>query len=210
MNLPFKGNYTITLDTLMNEWTPNIFPDIDINILVVNEWDKLKTKIVNYYKFHEIAVETPDYFIHIFHRDVENLYKIWEMKTIAFKHDFNIYSNKLTSMVQTNSGTNSQSQEVTSTDIIGVDGKGNLIDTHVLPFSEYNNSNYSTQQVYNKGKNTSTQNSSGNGSQTLNTNMSVSGKDKTDIELYKIYSQNLENIDLEFIRNLRSCFLCIY
>ena len=42
-------------------------------------WNKLKTKIVSYYKYHEIAVETPDYFIHIFHRDIENLYKIWEM-----------------------------------------------------------------------------------------------------------------------------------
>ena len=210
MNLPFKGNYTITLDTLMTEWTPNIFPDIIVNSLVVNEWNKLKTKIVSYYKYHEIAVETPDYFIHIFHRDIENLYKIWEMKTIAFKHDFEIYSNRLTNVV--NQSEQDTTQNLTSSNVenIGVDGKGNITDINVLPFSEYQNSNYSTQQTFNKGKNTSSGTQSITGNSTGNNTMSMTGKDKTDIELYKIYSQNLENIDLEFIRNLRSCFLCIY
>ena len=210
MIIPFKGNYTITLKTLMSEWTPNIFPTITPNNLAVNEWNKLKEKIVKYYEHHEICVETPDYFISIFNREIENNYKIWEMKTIAFKHDFEIYSNKLTNV--TNQSEQDMTQNVSSSNIenIGVDGKGNVTDINVLPFSEYQNSNYSTQQTFNKGKNTSSGSQTINGNSTGNNTMSMTGKDKTDIELYKIYSQNLENIDLEFIRNLRSCFLCIY
>ena len=210
MIIPFKGNYTITLKTLMSEWTPNIFPTLTIDNSVVSEWGKLKEKIVRYYEHHEICVETPDYFISIFNREIENNYKIWEMKTIAFKHDFEIYSNRLTNVVNQSEQDMTQNSTSSNTEIIGVDGKGNVTDINVLPFSEYQNSNYSTQQTFNKGKNTSNGNQSITGNSTGNNTMSMSGKDKTDIELYKIYSQNLENIDLEFIRNLRSCFLCIY
>lgn len=210
MIIPFKGNYTITLKTLMSEWTPNIFPTLTIDSLVVSEWEKLKEKIVRYYEHHEICVETPDYFISIFNREIENNYKIWEMKTTAFKHDFEIYSNRLTNVVNQSEQDMKQNSTSTNTEIIGVDGKGNVTDINVLPFSEYQNSNYSTQQTFNKGKNTSSGNQAITGNSTGNNTMSMTGKDKTDIELYKIYSQNLENIDLEFIRNLRSCFLCIY
>ena len=210
MIIPFKGNYTITLKTLMSEWTPNIFPTITIDSLVVSEWEKLKEKIVRYYAHHEICVETPDYFISIFNREIENNYKIWEMKTIAFKHDFEIYSNRLTNVVNQSEQDTTQNLTSSNTENIGVDGKGNVTDINVLPFSEYQNSNYSTQQTFNKGKNTSSGTQAITGNSTGNNTMSMTGKDKTDIELYKIYSQNLENIDLEFIRNLRSCFLCIY
>ena len=210
MIIPFKGNYTITLKTVMTEWTPNIFPTLTIDSLVVSEWEKLKEKIVKYYNHHEICVETPDYFISIFNREIENNYKIWEMKTIAFKHDFEIYSNRLTNVVNQSEQGTTQNLTSSNTENIGVDGKGNVTDINVLPFSEYNNSNYSTQQTFNKGKNTSNGNQSITGNYTGNNTMSMTGKDKTDIELYKIYSSNLENIDLEFIRNLRSCFLCIY
>ena len=194
----------------MSEWTPNIFPTLTIDSLVVSEWEKLKEKIVRYYNHHEICVETPDYFIAIFNREIENNYKIWELKTIAFKHDFEIYSNRLTNVVNQSEQDMTQNSTSTNTENIGVDGKGNVTDINVLPFSEYQNSNYSTQQTFNKGKNTSSGNQAITGNSTGNNTMSMTGKDKTDIELYKIYSQNLENIDLEFIRNLRSCFLCIY
>ena len=194
----------------MSEWTPNIFPTLTIDSLVVSEWEKLKEKIVRYYNHHEICVETPDYFIAIFNREIENNYKIWELKTIAFKHDFEIYSNRLTNVVNQSEQDMTQNSTSTNTEIIGVDGKGNVTDINVLPFSEYQNSNYSTQQTFNKGKNTSSGNQAITGNSTGNNTMSMTGKDKTDIELYKIYSQNLENIDLEFIRNLRGCFLCIY
>lgn len=210
MIIPFKGNYTITLKTLMSEWSPNIFPTLTVDSLVVSEWEKLKEKIVNYYKHHEICVETPDYFISIFNREIENNYKIWEMKTIAFKHDFEIYSNRLTNVVNQSEQGMTQNSTSSNTENIGVDGKGNVTDINVLPFSEYQNSNYSTQQTFNKGKNTSSGTQAITGNTTGNNTMSMTGKDKTDIELYKIYSSNLENIDLEFIRNLRSCFLCIY
>lgn len=210
MIIPFKGNYTITLKTLMSEWTPNIFPTLTIDSLVVSEWGKLKEKIVRYYNHHEICVETPDYFISIFNREIENNYKIWEMKTIAFKHDFEIYSNRLTNVINQSEQDMTQNSTSSNTENIGVDGKGNVTDINVLPFSEYQNSNYSTQQTFNKGKNTSSGIQAITGNSTANNTMSMTGKDKTDIELYKIYSQNLENIDLEFIRNLRSCFLCIY
>ena len=210
MITPFKGNYTITLKTLMTEWTPNIFPTLTIDSLVVSEWEKLKEKIVRYYNHHEICVETPDYFIFIFNREIENNYKIWEMKTIAFKHDFEIYSNRLTNVVNQSEQDMTQNSTSSNTENIGVDGKGNVTDINVLPFSEYQNSNYSTQQTFNKGKNTSSGNQAITGNSRGNNTISMTGKDKTDIELYKIYSQNLENIDLEFIRNLRSCFLCIY
>lgn len=210
MIIPFKGNYTITLKTLMSEWTPNIFPTLTIDSLVVSEWEKLKEKIVRYYNHHEICVETPDYFISIFNREIENNYKIWELKTIAFKHDFEIYSNRLTNVVNQSEQDMTQNSTSTNTENIGVDGKGNVTDINVLPFSEYQNSNYSTQQTFNKGKNTSSGTQAITGNTTGNNTMSMTGKDKTDIELYKIYSSNLENIDLEFIRNLRSCFLCIY
>ena len=210
MIIPFKGNYTITLKTLMSEWTPNIFPTLIIDSLVVSEWNKLKDKIVRYYEHHEICVETPDYFISIFNREIENNYKIWELKTIAFKHDFEIYSNRLTNVVNQSEQDMTQNSTSSNTENIGVDGKGNVTDINVLPFSEYQNSNYSTQQTFNKGKNTSLGTQAITGNSTGNNTMSMTGKDKTDIELYKIYSQNLENIDLEFIRNLRSCFLCIY
>ena len=194
----------------MSEWTPNIFPTLTIDSSVVSEWENLKEKIVRYYNHHEICVETPDYFISIFNREIENNYKIWELKTIAFKHDFEIYSNRLTNVVNQSEQDMTQNSTSTNTEIIGVDGKGNVTDINVLPFSEYQNSNYSTQQTFNKGKNTSSGNQAITGNSTGNNTMSMTGKDKTDIELYKIYSQNLENIDLEFIRNLRSCFLCIY
>ena len=194
----------------MSEWTPNIFPTLTIDSSVVSEWENLKEKIVRYYNHHEICVETPDYFISIFNREIENNYKIWELKTIAFKHDFEIYSNRLTNVVNQSEQDMTQNSTSTNTEIIGVDGKGNVTDINVLPFSEYQNSNYSTQQTFNKGKNTSSGNQAIAGNSTGNNTMSMTGKDKTDIELYKIYSQNLENIDLEFIRNLRSCFLCIY
>jgi hypothetical protein len=194
----------------MTEWTPNIFPTLTIDSLVVSEWEKLKEKIVRYYNHHEICVETPDYFIFIFNREIENNYKIWEMKTIAFKHDFEIYSNRLTNVVNQSEQDMTQNSTSSNTENIGVDGKGNVTDINVLPFSEYQNSNYSTQQTFNKGKNTSSGNQAITGNSRGNNTISMTGKDKTDIELYKIYSQNLENIDLEFIRNLRSCFLCIY
>lgn len=210
MIIPFKGNYTITLKTLMSEWTPNIFPTLTVDSLVVSEWEKLKEKIVRYYNHHEICVETPDYFISIFNREIENNYKIWEMKTIAFKHDFEIYSNRLTSVVNQSEQAMTQNSTSNNTENIGVDGKGNVTDINVLPFSEYQNSNYSTQQTFNKGKNTISGTQAITGNSTGNNTMSMTGKDKTDIELYKIYSQNLENIDLEFIKELRSCFLCIY
>ena len=195
MIVPFKGNYTMTLKTLMSEWTPNIFPTLTIDSIVVSEWEKLKEKIVNYYEHHEICVETPDYFISIFNREIENNYKIWEMKTIAFKHDFEIYSNKLTNVVNQSEQETNQNSTSSNIENIGVDGKGNVTDINVLPFSEYNNSNYSTQQTFNKGKNTSSGIQAITGNSTANNTMSMSGKDKTDIELYKIYSQNLENID---------------
>ena len=194
----------------MREWTPDIFPQLTVDSSVVSEWEKLKEKIVRYYNQHEICVETPDYFISIFKREIENNYKIWEMKTIGFKHEFDIYSNRLTNIVNQSEQDMTQNSISSNTENIGVDGKGNVTDINVLPFSEYNNSNYSTQQTFNKGKNTSSGNQTITGNSTGNNTMSMTGKDKTDIELYKIYSQNLENIDLEFIRNLRSCFLCIY
>ena len=101
----------------MSEWTPNIFPTLAIDSLVVNEWNKLKDKIVRYYEHHEICVETPDYFISIFNREIENNYKIWEMKTIAFKHDFEIYSNRLTNVV--NQSEQDMTQNSTSSNTSG-------------------------------------------------------------------------------------------